>query len=184
MPPPSRTAGPDARQFHLLHRESAHSQPVSVTRASGSSQCLFVSTLLPSHRRRRCPHGLLPYHQIPRKRIAEKPYRLLEQAVAGQASSHQAMRMPPSLRTLFDSNVSRSSLHTPQSVSWANRHGMVKDVVRVVLLLYSLQRWNQASVTVVQLLPERIGEHILVRIVDVTAFILVIPIRSALIFRV
>src|SRR5579859_6504863 len=70
-----------------------------------------------------------------------------------------------------------------QSSSWAYRHGMVKNIVGIVTSFCRLQRWIKASLPIEQLRPERISQHILVRIVDVTTLIAIIPIWRLFILR-
>src|SRR5260370_11008362 len=59
------------------------------------------------------------------------------------------------------------------SLSSANRHGMVKDIVGIVAPFDSLQERVHSLVAVVELRPEGIGQHILIRIVDVAALVAV-----------
>src|SRR6266851_6410556 len=59
------------------------------------------------------------------------------------------------------------------SLSSANRHGVVKDIVGIVAPFDSLQERVPSLVAVVELRPEGIGQHILIRIVDVAALVAV-----------
>lgn len=58
---------------------------------------------------------------------------------------------------------------------------MVKDVVRVILALDPLEERIQSLVSVIELRPEGIREHIGIRVVDVTALVLLIVVRGSLV---
>src|ERR1700688_3103955 len=79
-------------------------------------------------------------------------------------------------------NASPIRLHQNATLS-ADRHLMMKDVVRVIPPLHLLQKWVKIPGAVVHLWPERIREHVAVWIVNVATLVVFVGVRSTRILR-
>src|SRR5487761_876773 len=64
------------------------------------------------------------------------------------------------------------------------RHGVMKDVIRIVTPFDALQEWIKALVAVIKLWPVSVLQHVLVRIVDIAALVVIIGVGRSLVVRV